>query len=183
MVNLLQIPIKWNRNFSLFPIKFLNLFENRKENLLRIWITAFLLPATDCSLTSLSACMNLSKKQQCWPAFQTSSKGIPHDALKRYLAQVPKWCPSHPVIHIDDSDVVKPDNYKFESLEGVQDGSESTATPFLCFIFCFTISNNSIAFCIIYTSIRLNINSSTLPNVIINITITCSANINFILFL
>ena len=56
------------------------------------------------------------------------AKGIPKDALKSYLTQVRKWCPDHPVIHIDNSDVVKPDGYKFESLGWVRDGSESTAT-------------------------------------------------------
>lgn len=56
------------------------------------------------------------------------AKGIPKDALKAYLAQVRKWCPTHPVIHIDDSDVVKPDGCKFESLGWVRDGSECTAT-------------------------------------------------------
>lgn len=56
------------------------------------------------------------------------SKGTPQDALKSYLLQVKKWCPKHPVIHIDDSDVVKPDGYKFESLGRVRDGSESTTT-------------------------------------------------------
>ena len=55
------------------------------------------------------------------------SKGIPNDALKAYLAQVKKWCPGQPVIHIDDSDVVEPDGYKFESHSLVHDGSESTA--------------------------------------------------------
>lgn len=56
------------------------------------------------------------------------AKGIPKDALKSYLTQVRKWCPDHPVIHIDDSDVVKPDGYKFEFLGWVRDDSESTAT-------------------------------------------------------
>lgn len=56
------------------------------------------------------------------------AKGTPKDALKAYLAQVKKWCPDQPVIHIDDSDVVKPDGYKFESLGWVRDGSESTKT-------------------------------------------------------
>ena len=56
------------------------------------------------------------------------AKGTPKEALKAYLAQVKKWCPDQPVIHIDDSDVVKPDGYKFESLGWVRDGSESTAT-------------------------------------------------------
>ena len=56
------------------------------------------------------------------------AKGTPKEALKAYLAQVKKWCPDQPVIHIDDSDVIKPDGYKFESLGWVRDGSESTAT-------------------------------------------------------
>lgn len=56
------------------------------------------------------------------------AKGTSEDVLRSYLAQVKKWCPEHPVVYIDDSDVVKPDGYKFESLGWVRDGSESTAT-------------------------------------------------------
>lgn len=56
------------------------------------------------------------------------AKGTSEDVLRSYLAQVKKWCPEHPVVHIDDSDVVKSDGYKFESLGWVRDGSESTAT-------------------------------------------------------
>ena len=56
------------------------------------------------------------------------AKGTPGEALKSYLTQVKKWCPAQPVIHIDDSDVVKPDGHKFESLGWVRDGSESTAS-------------------------------------------------------
>lgn len=48
--------------------------------------------------------------------------------MRAYLTHIKKWCPAHPVIHIDDSDVVKPDGYKFESLGWVRDGSESTST-------------------------------------------------------
>lgn len=55
------------------------------------------------------------------------AKGIPQNALNSYLSQVRKWCPGQPAIPIDDSDVVKPDGYKFESLGWVRDGSESTA--------------------------------------------------------
>lgn len=55
------------------------------------------------------------------------AKGIPKDALISYLKQVRKCCPDQPVIHIDDSDVVKPDAHRFESLGWVRDGSESTA--------------------------------------------------------
>lgn len=55
-------------------------------------------------------------------------KGTPASAAASYLQQVKKWVPAAPVIHIDDSDVVKPDGYKFESLGIVRDGSESTST-------------------------------------------------------
>lgn len=56
------------------------------------------------------------------------ARGTSRTALQSYLAQVKKWCPEQPVIHIDDSDVVKPDGYKFESLGRVRDGSKSTST-------------------------------------------------------
>ena len=55
-------------------------------------------------------------------------KGTPASAAASYLQQVRNWVPADPVIHIDDSDVVKPDGYKFESLGIVRDGSESTST-------------------------------------------------------
>ena len=54
-------------------------------------------------------------------------KGVPAQAASSYLQQIKNWVPSEPVIHIDDSDVVKPGGYKFESLGIVRDGSESTS--------------------------------------------------------
>ena len=54
-------------------------------------------------------------------------KGVPAQAAYSYLQQIKKWVPSEPVIHIDDSDVVKSGSYKFESLGIVRDGSESTS--------------------------------------------------------
>lgn len=54
------------------------------------------------------------------------AKGISRDLLKAYLLLIRKWSPAHPVIHIDDSDIVKPDGLTFESLGMVRDGSEST---------------------------------------------------------
>ena len=56
------------------------------------------------------------------------NKGISSVALKSYLTLIHKWIPKDPVIHIDDSDVIKPDGYKFESLGMVRDGSKSSAT-------------------------------------------------------
>ena len=55
-------------------------------------------------------------------------KGTPAKAAASYLQMVKKWAPSDPVIHIDDSDVVKPDGYKFEALGIVRDASQSTSS-------------------------------------------------------
>ncbi|NYB75860.1 transposase, partial [Sedimentibacter hydroxybenzoicus DSM 7310] len=52
--------------------------------------------------------------------------GIPKKALISYLRNVRKWIPDDPVIHIDDSDVVKPYGHKFEDIGIVRDGSKST---------------------------------------------------------
>ena len=81
-----------------------------------------------CLRILLTSSMKLPKNQHCWPPFTPPCQGDSGEALKAYLTQVKKWCPAQPVIHIDDSDVVKPDGYKFESLGWVRDGSESTAT-------------------------------------------------------
>ncbi len=55
-------------------------------------------------------------------------KGLPARAVTSYHQVIKKWVPEEPVIHIDDSDVVKPDGYKFESLGIVRDGSASTSS-------------------------------------------------------
>ena len=57
------------------------------------------------------------------------NKGVPLPALKSYLAAVRRWVPNAPVIHIDDSDVVKPDGHKFEALGLVRDGSRGCVNP------------------------------------------------------
>ena len=55
------------------------------------------------------------------------NRGVPSRALKSYLSSIHKYVPDQPVILIDDSDIVKPDGYKFEALGIVRDGSKSTA--------------------------------------------------------
>lgn len=55
-------------------------------------------------------------------------KGTPKKALLSYLQTIRKWVPEEPVIHIDDSDVIKPEGHKFEALGMVRDGSKSTHT-------------------------------------------------------
>ena len=56
------------------------------------------------------------------------NKGIPKDAQKSYLTFVRTMVSSNPIIHIDDSDVIKPEGRKFEALGLVRDGSKSTNT-------------------------------------------------------
>ena len=46
--------------------------------------------------------------------------------LSHYLNTVKSMALSDPVIHIDDSDIIKPDGYHFEALGVVRDGSAST---------------------------------------------------------
>lgn len=53
-------------------------------------------------------------------------EGVPESAREKYLRLIREWVPEEPVVLIDDSDVVKPEGYKFESLGIVRDGSEST---------------------------------------------------------
>ena len=52
--------------------------------------------------------------------------GINDKAMAAYLNYVRKMVPSEPVVHIDDSDVTKPDGYHFEALGTVRDGSKRT---------------------------------------------------------
>ena len=49
------------------------------------------------------------------------NKGVPGKAQKSYLYTIRKWVPDEPVVHIDDSDIVKPDGRKFESPGLVRD--------------------------------------------------------------
>ena len=56
------------------------------------------------------------------------NKGIPKDEQKSYLSFVRTMVPKNPIIHIDDSDVIKPKGRKFEALGLVRDGSKSSDT-------------------------------------------------------
>lgn len=53
-------------------------------------------------------------------------EGVPKIAQESYRRLVREWVEEKPVVLIDDSDVVKPEGYKFEALGIVRDGSEST---------------------------------------------------------
>lgn len=53
---------------------------------------------------------------------------VPDTVSNNYFNMIRKWVPDEAVIHLDDSDIVKPSGYKFEHLCRVRDGSESSTT-------------------------------------------------------
>lgn len=93
-------------------------------------ITYGMLASGSCLLTDVADQLheNVKKVNSVERLTRHLNKGTPKDALRSYLSLIYKWVPSEPVIHIDDSDVVKPDGYKFEALDMVRDGSKSTVT-------------------------------------------------------
>ena len=54
------------------------------------------------------------------------AEGVPPRAMWNYLKTIRRWAPTEAVIHIDDSDVIKPEGNHFEALGVVRDGSKST---------------------------------------------------------
>ena len=93
-------------------------------------ITYGMLAAQSCLLTDVADQLHEDSKKVNTVERLTRhlADGTPAPALRSYLSLVRKWVPEEPVIHIDDSDVVKPDGFKFESLGIVRDGSKSTPT-------------------------------------------------------
>ena len=93
-------------------------------------ITYGMLASNSCLLTDIVDQLHEnSKKVNCVERLTRHlNKGTPKHAMHSYLQAVRKWVPQEPVIHIDDSDIVKPDGHKFEALGLVRDGSKSTNT-------------------------------------------------------
>ena len=93
-------------------------------------ITYGMLASGSCLLTDIVDQLHESSKKVNSVERLTRhlDNGVSPAALKSYLTTIRKWVPAEPVIHIDDSDVVKPAGYKFESLGLVRDGSKSTGT-------------------------------------------------------
>ena len=114
-------------------LSFINKFSRRLSKPNRKFtadITYGMLASGSCLLTDVVDQLHEdSKKVNCVERLTRHlNNGIPKEALHSYLLTIRKWVPDKPVIHIDDSDVIKPDGYKFESLGIVRDGSKSTNT-------------------------------------------------------
>ena len=93
-------------------------------------ITYGMLASGSCLLTDITDQLheNTKKVNSVERLTRHLNNGTPKQALLSYLQTVRKWVPDEPVIHIDDSDIIKPDGYKFEALGMVRDGSKSTNT-------------------------------------------------------
>ena len=117
------------RKILTFTNKISKHLSSPNVNLLLILLMAYL-PLAVCLLTDVADQLHEdSKKINIVDRLSRHlDKGTPAEAAASYLQQIKKWVPAEPVIYIDDSDVVKPDGYKFESLGIVRDGSENTST-------------------------------------------------------
>ena len=91
-------------------------------------MTYGIVASKSCLLTQISQLLqeNTKKRYTVDRLSDHLAGGIPKKALTDYLRYVRRMVPSEPVIHIDDSDVIKPEGYHFESLGIVRDGSRST---------------------------------------------------------
>lgn len=91
-------------------------------------MTYGILASQSCLLTKIAhALQEKTKKAYTVDRLSDHLKdGINDKAMAAYLNDVRKMVPSEPVVHIDDSDVIKPDGYHFEALGTVRDGSKST---------------------------------------------------------
>lgn len=91
-------------------------------------MTYGMLASGSCLLTDIVAQLHQPSKKvnSVERLTRHRNNGTPVKALHSYLSTIRKWVPGEPVIHIDDSDIIKPDGYKFEALGIVRDGSKST---------------------------------------------------------
>lgn len=93
-------------------------------------MTYGILASQSCLLTDIAdSLLEPSKKINVVDRLSSHlERGISDTLWDNYRSLIKHWTPSEPVIHSDNSDVVKPDGYKFESFGIVKDDSESTST-------------------------------------------------------
>jgi hypothetical protein len=93
-------------------------------------MTYGMLASNSCLLSDIADTLHedIKKKNTIERLSLNLANGTPNLLLSNYLDYIKRWVPDEPVIHIDDSDVIKPEGYKFESLGMVRDGSESSSS-------------------------------------------------------
>lgn len=128
MLNSTSITYQMKREILTFSNK-ISRKLTRPEKKFMVDMTYGMLASGSCLLTDVVDQLHEDTKKvnsvECLT--RHLNKGILNNAQQSYLSLIRKWAPKNPVIHIDDSDVTKPDGYKFEALGIVRDGSESTS--------------------------------------------------------
>jgi len=101
---------------------------NKSDSKFTAYMTYGILASNSCLLTDIVDQLHETTKKvnSVERLSKHLVKGIPEGAIQSYYNTISKWIPSNPVIHIDDSDIIKPKGYKFESLGRIRDGSKST---------------------------------------------------------
>ena len=129
MLNSTSITYQMKREILSFSRKISNRLS-KPERKFSADMTYGMLAARSCLLTDIVDQLHEDSKKVNSVERLTRhlNKGVPLPALKSYLTAVRRWVPEEPIIHIDDSDVAKPDGFKFEALGLVRDGSKSTDT-------------------------------------------------------
>lgn len=102
--------------------------EKRPEKKFIADITYGILASNSCILTDIVD--KLHEKSKKVNSVERLTKhlnnGVPDTVLTSYVDTIKNLAPSNPVIHIDDSDVIKSKGKKFEALGIVRDGSKSS---------------------------------------------------------
>lgn len=93
-------------------------------------MTYGMLASNSCLLSDIADTLHedIKKKNTIERLSNHLANGTPDILLVNYLDFTKRWVPNEPVVHIDDSDVIKPHGYKFESLGKVRDGSASSSS-------------------------------------------------------
>ena len=117
MVNFTSNTYQMKREILNFSNK-ISKYLSKPEKKFAADITYGMLASGSCLLTDIADQLHEpSKKINTVDRLSRHlEKGIPAVAAASYLKLIKKWIPSDPVIHIDDSDVAKPDGYQFEAL-------------------------------------------------------------------
>lgn len=88
-----------------------------------------MLASNSCLLSDIADALHedAKKKNTIERLSLNLAKGIPARLAANYLKKAKSLAGSEPVVHIDDSDIVKPGGCRFEGMGIVRDGSESTS--------------------------------------------------------
>lgn len=103
---------------------------NKSDSKFTADMTYGLLASSSCLLTDISDSLHepIKKVNSVERLSNHLARGVPDSSFDSYINLISNWIPSSPIIHIDDSDVIKPNGFNFEHLDIVRDGSNSSSS-------------------------------------------------------